>query len=118
MLFGKRIKKRWEYEAEFRDASGREFGEFDIELSRIEKEESTDSLKAGFHLRHPSVRQHQSVQVYVEDRLVMEGLAEKDGYIRLGTEDLKAALDEPLEGKVCRVLVGGTEVASEPLKPD
>ena len=42
----------------------------------------------------------------------------KDGYIRLGTEDLKAELDEPLSGKVCRVLVGGTEVASEPLRPD
>ena len=38
MLFGKRIRKQWEFEAEFRDAAGREFGELDIESSRIEKE--------------------------------------------------------------------------------
>jgi len=35
LIFGKRIVKQWEYEAEFRDGGGREFGEFDIELSRV-----------------------------------------------------------------------------------
>ncbi len=37
VLFGKRIHKRWEFEADFLDANGREFGEFEILLSRIEK---------------------------------------------------------------------------------
>ena len=60
LVFGKRIKKQWEFEAEFRDASGREFGEFDIEMSRIEKEEPDYTLKASFHMRHESLQLHQT----------------------------------------------------------
>lgn len=37
LIFGKRKVKKWEFEAEFRDSSGREFGGFDIELSHIAK---------------------------------------------------------------------------------
>jgi hypothetical protein len=55
IVFGKRIKKLWEYEAEFRDAGGREFGEFDFEKSRIVKDESEYSFKAKFKMRHESL---------------------------------------------------------------
>ncbi len=35
VVFGKRVIRKWEYEAEFRDASGREFGELELKMSRI-----------------------------------------------------------------------------------
>jgi hypothetical protein len=118
ILFGKRVRKQWEYEAEFRDEASREFGEFDVEMSRIEKEEPEYTLKAKFHMRHPAIRQHQTVQVYVDDLLVLEGLAAEEGYIRLGNDHLQATIDEPLLDKQCRIVVGGEEVVSQALKPD
>ena len=63
LLFGKRIKKKWEFEAEFRDDDGREFGEFDIEMSRIVKEEPDFSFKAKFKLRHESLEAGQVCRV-------------------------------------------------------
>ena len=51
MIFGKRIEKKWDYEADFRDESGKEFGELDVEMSRIEKDEPNFSLKAKFRMR-------------------------------------------------------------------
>ena len=61
-IFGKRIKKQWEFEAEFRDAKGKEFGEFDIEMSRIEKEEPDYTFKAKFRMRHASLEMGKTVQ--------------------------------------------------------
>ena len=118
LLFGKRIRKKWEYEAEFRDESGREFGEFDIEMSRIEKEETDFTFKAKFRLRHESLDMGQRVQVYLEDRLVMEGTAEKAGRIQLGNDAVISPLSEARKGQVCRVVYGGRERFAEPLRPD
>ena len=118
ILFGKRIKKKWEYEAEFRDASGREYGEFEVELSKIEKEEHDYTLKFEFHLRHEAVRQTQPVQVFIDDLLVLEGMPEKDGYVRLGNDNRQNSVDEPLLDKMCRVVIGDQEVVSEALKRD
>ena len=118
IIFGKRIKKKWEYEAEFRDETGREYGELDIEMSKIEKEEVDYTLKVEFCFRHASVLQHQPVQVFLDELLLLEGQAEKDGYVRLGNEHLKNPVDEPLLGKVCRVVVSATEIASQPLERD
>ena len=118
ILFGKRIKKKWEYEAEFRDASGKEFGEFEVEMSKIEKEEQDYTLKFEFHLRHEAVRQTQPVQVYIDDLLVLEGMPEKDGYVRLGNANKQNTVDEPLLDKLCRVVIGGQEVVSQALRPD
>ena len=118
ILFGKRVKKQWEYEAEFRDSSRREIGEFEVEFSKIEKEETHYTLKVKFHLRHAAVRQHQAVQVFIDDTLVLEGLASKDGYVRLGNDHLQAELNEPLLGKICRVVSGGQEVVNQALKRD
>ena len=83
LLFGKRVRKRWEFEAEFRDMSGREFGEFDFEMSRIEKEEVEYSFKAKFKMRHESLPQGALVQVYLEDLLVMQGHVTKAGQVLL-----------------------------------
>ncbi len=73
LVFGKRVKKKWEYEAEFRDEAGREFGEFDIELSQIQKQEPGYTLKAEFHMRHELLGHLQTVQVFLDDLLMLEG---------------------------------------------
>ena len=118
MLFGKRVKKKWEYEAEFRDGSGREFGEFDIEMSRTEKEEPGFTFKASFKLRHESLELGQRVQVYLDDLLVMEGTVATAGRIYLKQEAVVSDAAEASAGQVCRVIYGGLERFAEPLRPD
>jgi len=118
VLFGKRIRKQWEYEADFRDANGREFGEFEIELSRIDKEEPDYTLKAKFRMRHEALRQHSTVQVYVEDTLVFEQMVETEGRMYAQRVKLVNPVDRVSEGQRCRVVVGGTEIASAEFHPD
>ena len=118
LLFGKRINKKWEFEAEFRDAGGREFGEFDIEMSRIEKEETDYSFKAKFKLRHESLELGQRVQVYLDEMLVMEGQVEKAGRIWLRKDAVVNEAVDAKEGQVCRVVYGGLERFSEAIRPD
>jgi hypothetical protein len=118
IVFGKRIKKLWEYEAEFRDAGGREFGEFDFEKSRIVKDESEYSFKAEFKMRHESLEAGQRVQVFLDDLLVMEGTADRTGRILLGKDAIVNEVEEPRKGQTCRVLYGGLERFTAPVKPD
>ena len=118
MLFGKRIRKKWEFEAEFRDEKGREFGEFDIEMSRVEKEEPDFSFKAEFKLRHESLEVGQRIQVYLDDALVLEGAVSKAGRIHLGQEAVVTEATEASAGQLCRVVYGGLERFAEPIKPD
>lgn len=117
-IFGKRIKKQWEYEAEFRDARGKEFGEFDIEMSRIEKEEPDFTFKGKFRMRHESLSIGQSVQVFVEDLLAMEGTVEKAGRVYLGKAKIVNAISNAQVGQVCRVVLDGQEVFSAALEHD
>ena len=118
VLFGKRIRKKWEYEADFRDANGREFGEFEIELSRIDKEETDYTLKAKFRMRHAALTQHSTVQVYVEDTLVFEQMVETEGRMYAQRTNLVNPVDRVSEGQRCRVMVGSTEIASAEFHPD
>jgi hypothetical protein len=118
MLFGKRIKKEWEFEAEFRGADGREFGEFDLEMSRIEKEETEFSFKAEFKLLHESLAAGQRVEVYLDDLLVMEGTVVTTGRIVLREDAIVNAATEATAGQVCRVVYGGLERFSQPIRPD
>jgi hypothetical protein len=118
MLFGKRIKKKWEFEAEFHDAGGREFGEFDIEMSRIEKKEPEFSFKAEFKLRHESLEAGQRVQVYLDDLLVMEGKVATAGRVLLRKDAIVNEATEATAGQVCRVVYGGLEQFSQPIRPD
>ena len=109
ILFGKRIEKLWEYEADFRGADGREFGEFDFERSRIAKEEAEHSFKAKFKMRHESLAAGVRVQVYLDDALVMQGNVTEAGRIYLRNEAVVNEIDDPREGQVCRVIFGGRE---------
>ncbi len=118
VLFGKRVRKEWEFEADFRDADGREFGEFEIELSRIEKEEPDYTLKAEFRMRHPALTQHATVQVYVEDTLVLEKMVETEGGMYVQKAQLVNPVDRVSEGQLCRVVVGSTEIATAEFHPD
>ena len=118
LLFGERIKKKWEFEAEFRDDDGREFGEFDIEMSRIVKEEPDFSFKAKFKLRHESLEAGQRVQVYLDELLVMEGKVETAGRILLREDAVVIKATEARAGQVCRVVYGGLERFSQAIRPD
>ena len=118
VLFGKRIKKQWEYEAEFRDAAGREFGEFDFESSRVEKEEPEFSFKAKFKLCHDSLEAGQVVQVYLDNLLVMQGNVAQAGRIYLRDDAVVNEVGEPRKGQICRVVYGGQERFSAPIRPD
>ena len=118
LIFGKRIVKQWEFEAEFRDESGKEFGEFDIELSRVAKKETEDTFKAKFRLRHDTLGLGQRVQVFLDEVLVLEGNVETAGRILLTEEHIKTALTTASKGQVCRVVYGGVEQFSQAIVED
>ena len=117
LIFGKRVRKQWEYEAEFRDASGREFGELDIEMSRIEQEEPDYTLKVSFRMRHETLRLHQTIQVTLDGVVILEGMVGEEGSIRLGNEHLQTHIDEPHAGQVCKVIRSGEALFSAEILP-
>ena len=118
VLFGKRIRKQWEFEADFLDENGREFGEFEIEMSKIEKEEPDYTLKAKLSMRHPALTQHATVQVYIDKTLVIERPVETEGRIYVRTGQLVNTVDQVTSGQNCRVVVGSTQIASAEFHPD
>ncbi len=118
LLFGKRVRKRWEFEAEFRDTGGREFGEFELELSKVEKDEPEYSFKATFRMRHESLEEGALVHVYLDDLLVMQGNVEKAGRIYLRKSAIRNQVTNPEVGQVCRVVWGGIEQFRAPIRPD
>jgi hypothetical protein len=118
IVFGKRIVKQWDFEAEFRDEQGREFGEFDIELSHIAKKETEDTFKAKFRLKHASLEKGQRVQVFLDDALILEGNAETAGRILLTERHIKTSLTTASAGQVCRVVYGGKERFSQAIERD
>jgi hypothetical protein len=87
-------------------------------MSRIEKDEPNFSLKAKFRMRHPSLSRLGIVQVYLDDLLILEGMVEKDGRIRLGKQNLQNEISEPPDGQFCRVVCGGEELFSQEIRPD
>ena len=118
LVFGKRVTRQWEYEAEFRDDKGREFGEFEIELSQIEKEEPHPTVKAELKMRHESLTEHKTVQVYIDDRLVLEGMVRTPGRISIDRKLGEADVGPISSGQICRIRVGGSEQFAEPLRRD
>lgn len=118
LVFGKRIRKKWEYEAEFRDEKGREFGEFDIELSRIEKDEPNYTLKADFHMRHEALGHLQTVQVYIDELLILEGLVTEAGRVRLGNDRLQNEISDAPVGGICRIVCDGQELFRQEMVRD
>jgi len=115
IIFGKRVIKKWEFEANFYNDKRQEIGEFDIEMKKFAKEEGDFALKAVFNLKHADLNQGNVVQIYLEDVLVMEGVVEKEGRIYLQNEHLKSDINDPQEGQVCRVMCSSVELFSEKL---
>lgn len=118
LIFGKRVRKEWEFEAEFRAANGREFGEFEIESSRIEKVEPDYTVKATLKLRDASLTPGQTVQVFIEDTPVLEGSVTMAGRIKLGTDSLLQRPAEVRAGQRCIIAIDGREAWSERLLRD
>lgn len=118
MVFGKRIEKKWEFDADFHDERGREIGEFEIELTRIAKEETDFTLHAKLKLRHPALQAGGTVQVHLEGVRVMEGPVEQAGFVRLRTEHLCAEIKDPAKGQICVIHIDGSELLKSTLYPD
>ena len=117
-LFGNRVRKQWEYEADFLNSSGREYGEFEIELSQIEKEEPEPTAKLKLQLRDPALGAGSRAVVTLNDQPVFETTIETAGRV-LATETRSAdAVTRPAEGDICRVLVNGSVIAEAELKLD
>jgi len=118
LLFGKRIDKQWEYEAEFLNEKGREIGEFEIESSRIAKQEKEYSLKVEFHCRHPGLNPGDQIEVYIEQLLVLAGEVKHPGRIRLGNPDLVDAPIDPTAGQICSVKQNDKVLMEQALRKD
>ena len=118
MLFGKRVRKRWEFEAKFKDMYEREFGEFDFEMSRVDKDEEDFSFKATFRMKHESLEKGLDIEVYLDDVLVMRGEVNKTGRVYLRNKAVMNTVSDPREGQVCRVVWGGIERFRAPIKVD
>ena len=118
LLFGKRTKKKWEFDADFLDENGRELGELDIEMSRIEKEEPDYTFKAKLVMRHEALVIDARVNVELDGKPLLAGRVDKAGRIQLGNEHIQTTLGQANTGQVARVLVDDVEIASAELRPD
>lgn len=118
IIFGKRVTKKWEYEAKFRGANGKELGEFDIELSKVEKSGEDFSLKAKFELKHPELKLNRAVNISLDGQLVMSGMVETDGRIYLGNKHLVKNIENPQAGQICSVVCSDVELFSEAIYND
>ena len=118
VLFGKRVRKQWEYEAEFRDANGREFGEFEVELSQIDKEEPQPTAKLKLKLKDPALTVGKLAVVKLNDQVVYEVPVASGGRVSGKTIRPADEVSRPAEGDCCRVLVSGAVIAEAKLKLD
>ena len=118
LLFGDKVIKDWEYEAKFYK-EGKEVGELDMEYSMIEKRETEKQFKPSFRLKDASLTKGKTVDVFLDDHLILRGPVLKEGRIRLGK---KHCIDEiikvPVDYKECRVKASGSLVASGKLYDD
>lgn len=118
LIGGKRVITEWEYETEFRTKTGREFGEFEIESSRIDKEEPDFSFKAKFWMRHKALARLSKVKVFLDELLVLEGVVKTEGRIHLTKAQIQNEVGHPVAGQVCRVLCDDAELVAGPIVPD
>ena len=118
LIFGRRVEKKWEYEADFRDEKGREFGECEIELSRIVREEDDFKLKVKFHMMHEVLKGARRVEVFVGETLLISGNVEHPGRILLRNEIPVTDDPPPPKDQLSRVLVDGVERFSAEFRPD
>ena len=118
LIFGKRIKKEWEFEAEFHDADGREFAEFDIEKSRIQKQEADYTVKPKLRLKHASLAPGRTVRAFVDDVLVLEGKVTSKGRVWFREDQVVNRPGNVAAGQVCRIEIEGGESFTAELRPD
>lgn len=109
VVFGKRVIKQWEYEAEFRDETGREFGEFDVEMSRLAKTEPDFTLKTKFRMRNAALIAGASVEVWIDDTLVLAGPVANAGRVNFNNDNLVTPVTTVRAGQMCRIVCNGDE---------
>ncbi|MEM7410395.1 MAG: hypothetical protein AAF430_09195 [Myxococcota bacterium] len=123
VLFGKRIERKWDYEADFRDERGREIGELDVELFRVIEDKRAAvqpdfQLKVKFVLRHPALTPGQGLVVRLAGEPIFEQTLSESGRVLLREDALCSQIKSPRVGDLVTVEVGGAELFSEPLRRD
>ena len=118
ILFGNKVERKWDLEADFLNAKGREIGELDLELKRYPKEQTDFELVVKFFLRHDALLPGRTVEVTLNDEIVLTGKVDKQGVIRLSKEHLIAEITNPAEGDLCTVICDGQEISRAALRPD
>ena len=117
LLFGKRKRKKWEFEADFLNEAGREIGEFEVELSKIEKEDDDFVLRSNLRLRHADLNGARA-EVFLDGVLVLTVPIETPGRVVSGELPPLVEGLEPHAGQVCAVHVGGREIIAAELRKD
>ena len=118
VLFGKKVEKNYDLEVEFHDEKGREFAEFDLKEWRYEKEGGEFKLSISFKWRdiHLAIGNH--VEVLLESQVVLAGVVEEDGKIRLNSKHLVNKPQDPKVGQQCQIKLDGEVVLEKGLVKD
>lgn len=115
---GSKVQRDWEFEAKFRDSTGRSIGEFDIERTYVEKKEDDFSVKTELELRHAGLTVGQHLTVHIADQVVMEESVINDGSAYFEHRGVDIGTLVPALGQSCIVRVGGAQIASGVLELD
>ncbi len=117
ILFGRRIEKLWDLEAEF-IVNEKECGELDLRKIRTAKTNDDYEYQVKFRLRDSRLTLGSEVEVFVGGELILSGCVEEDGFIALSNEHAKNVPESPTAGDTCRVLCSGQELFSQYLVND
>lgn len=118
VLFGKKMEKKFDLEAEFHDENGKEFAEFDISAWRVEKEGGEFKLRTSFKWRDTRLDIGSQVQVSLENETILEGTVEEAGKIRLNSKHLVNEPQDPKVGQQCQIKLNGGVVLEKGLTED
>lgn len=118
VVFGKRIEKEYDLEAEFHDEKGKEFAEFDLSSWRYQKEGGEYQFKASFKWRDSRLALDSKVEVLLENQIVLQGTVEKVGNIRLNNQHIVNQPENPQAGQQCQIRLDGEVVLEKALAED
>lgn len=119
VLFGKKVEKQYDLEAEFNDEDDKEFADFDLSSWRYEKEGGEFQFEASFKWRDSRLALGSQVEVCLENQVVLQGTAEESGKINLHSKQhLANEPKSPQAGQTCQIKLNGEVVLEQPLHED
>jgi len=118
ILFGKKVEKQYDLEAEFHDGNGKEFADFDLKSWRYEKEGGDFQLTAKFKWRDSRLALGSNVEVLLESQLILQGDVQNPGKIRLSNQHIVNQPESPQVGQQCQIRLNGEVVLEKALAQD